>query len=113
MAGQVRLVGMRHAFRRKEVMCDSTITEPNNDVIAVHEAGHMIVGVLVGRRALQVSIDRINSKRGCFWDRAPDDWNDFGEMRIAGELLQARVHYDARCSAIPERRVFTSGLLLS
>jgi len=82
-------IGM--AMVAKELMNDSIVTEPDDDVIAVHEAGHLIVGVLVGRRALKVSIDRIGSKRGCFWDpESGPDWDDFSEMRclIAGPRAQ-------------------------
>lgn len=42
--------------------------EPDRWMVAVHEAGHLIVGVLRGRKLKCVSLEAIEGQRGCFWD---------------------------------------------
>ena len=76
-------------------MSEPTITD---DVIAVHEAGHLIVGRFVGRRALKVSIDWIAGNRGCFWVKDTESgWDEFSEMRclLAGARAQVNLRPDS------------------
>ncbi len=60
--------------------------------IAVHEAGHLAVGILLGRKPEKVAIEFVEGKRGCFW-LPDDDWNDFCEVAslLAGPRAQVEL----------------------
>lgn len=63
--------------------------------ISIHEAGHLIVAVEVGRQLDKVSLDRIDGKRGCFYkDQAK---NLFAEILclLAGPRAQVAVAPDS------------------
>ena len=72
-------------------MSDAPEAEPDGNMLAIHEAGHLVVGVLVGRRPIKVSLDQVDGRRGCFWELETEcGWDDFSEMRslIAGPRAQ-------------------------
>lgn len=60
--------------------------------VAVHEAGHLAVGFLLGRKPEKVAIEFVEGKRGCFW-LPDDDWNDFCEVAslLAGPRAQVEL----------------------
>lgn len=60
-------------------------------MLAVHEAGHLIIGVLVGRRPSHVSLDEVDRRRGCAWEPGTEcGWDDISEMLclLAGPRAQ-------------------------
>ena len=66
----------------------------NAEAIAIHEAGHLVVGVAFGRRLEKVSLDLIDGVRGCFWKPVGhDEWNDFEELcsLLAGPCVQVEL----------------------
>jgi hypothetical protein len=67
----------------------------NQYTIAVHEAGHLIVAVVVGRKLDKVSLDRIDGKRGCFYSDYAKDL--FAEILclLAGPRSQVAVLPDS------------------
>lgn len=69
--------------------------EPEPNVLAVHEAGHLLVGLLIGRELKCVSLDYIDSQRGCFWC-SDDDRNQPYEFQkilccLAGPRAQTEI----------------------
>lgn len=62
--------------------------------IAVHETGHLVVGLAFGRKINEVSLDLIDGKRGCYWPEVGrHDWNDFDEVctLLAGPRAQVEL----------------------
>lgn len=71
------------------------VPEENQHFIAVHEAGHLIVAVEVGRQLDKVSLDRIDGKRGCFYkDQAKDLFAEILCL-LAGPRAQVAVAPDS------------------
>jgi hypothetical protein len=72
--------------------------------IAVHEAGHLLVGLVFGRKIKMVTLDPVEKQRGCFWETPPDEkWNDFEE--VAGLLAGPRAQVELCPASIPEERL--------
>lgn len=72
-------------------MSDAPKAEPDGNMLAIHEAGHLVVGVLVGRRPIKVSLDQVDGRRGCFWELETEcGWDDFSDMLslLAGPRAQ-------------------------
>lgn len=62
--------------------------------IAVHETGHLVVGLAFGRKIDKVSLDFIDGKRGCFFAKVGrHEWNDFDEVctLLAGPRAQVEL----------------------
>lgn len=70
--------------------------QPEEDpfAIAVHETGHLVVGLAFGRKIEKVSLDLIDDKRGCYWPKVGrHEWNDFDEVctLLAGPRAQVEL----------------------
>lgn len=73
--------------------------------IAVHEAGHLLVGLVLGRKIQTVTLDFINQQRGCFWDPLADkERSDFVE--VACLLAGPRAQVEVCPHSIPKDRIF-------
>lgn len=75
-------------------MSDEPKVEPDDNIVAIHEAGHLVVEILVGRSPIKVSIDKVDGRRGCFWKTKTErGWDDFSEMLslIAGPRAQVEL----------------------
>lgn len=80
--------------------------EPAPNVLAVHEAGHLLVGLLIGRKLTCVSLDYIESQRGCFWSteedhHQPDEFQNI-LCCLAGPRAQTEITPD---SLLPEKLI--------
>ena len=63
---------------------------PDPEVIACHEAGHLVVARYCGRRVKKVCLELIDGKRGCFYEPAGEHWTDYDEFLclLAGPRAQ-------------------------
>jgi len=70
----------------------------NNDaapeIVACHEAGHLVVARLCDRQIQKVSLKIVDGKRGCYYEPAPDTWTDYEEFLtlLAGPCAQTHVY---------------------
>lgn len=69
----------------------------NDDVIACHEAGHLIAHRFCLRGIEKVTIDFIDGKRGVFTKSPPDTWTDFEDFLtiLAGPRAQISLRHDS------------------
>lgn len=62
--------------------------------LADHEAGHLVISVILNRGLKQVSLDNVDGVRGCFYLEVDEaNWDDFREMLclLAGPRAQAEL----------------------
>jgi hypothetical protein len=71
-----------------------------SDVLAVHEAGHLLVNVALSRGFDFVSLDLVSGKRGVFNSPATEAFLDFHEYLLL--LAGPRAQYEIRKDSIPE-----------
>lgn len=80
--------------------------------IAIHEAGHLAAGFLLGRHIEKVTIViQEDGKRGCYYSPIDDSqWSDFDE--VATLLAGPRAQVELIPGSLPDGRLFEDRIIL-
>lgn len=91
-----------------------SIADADPWAIAIHEAGHLAAGFLLGREILKVTISfQDDGKRGCYYSPIDDNkWNDFDEVVIL--LAGPRAQIELIPESLPDgkARLFEERIIL-